>query len=51
MRIFVSSTFENLREHRTAGIRVLRQLGHDVVAMEDFVAGGAVPLKRILDDN
>ncbi|HEX5079334.1 MAG TPA: DUF4062 domain-containing protein [Geminicoccaceae bacterium] len=50
MRIFVSSTFEDLREHRAAAIRVLRQLGHEVVAMEDFVAGGAVPLKRVLDD-
>jgi hypothetical protein len=50
MRIFVSSTFEDLREHRAAAIRVLRQLGHEVVATEDFVAGGAVPLKRVLDD-
>jgi len=50
MRIFVSSTFEDLREHRAAAIRVLRQLGHEVVAMEDFVAGGAVPLNRVLND-
>jgi hypothetical protein len=34
MRIFVSSTFEDLREHRGAAIRVLRQLGHEVLAME-----------------
>jgi hypothetical protein len=27
MRIFVSSSFEDLREHRAAAIRVLRQLG------------------------
>src|SRR4051812_31751720 len=50
MRIFVSSTFEDLREHRSGAIRVLRQLSHDVVAMEDFVAGGAFPLNRVLDD-
>jgi hypothetical protein len=50
MRIFVSSTFDDLREYRAAAIRVLRQLGHEVVAMEDFVAGGAFPLNRVLDD-
>ena len=50
MRIFVSSSFEDLREHRAAAIRVLRQLGHEVVAMEDLVAGQAVPLRRVLQD-
>lgn len=50
MRVFVSSTFEDLREHRAAAIRVLRQLGHEVVAMEDFVAASAVPLNRVLED-
>src|SRR5918993_573080 len=49
MRIFVSSSFEDLREHRAAAIRVLRQLGHEVVAMEDFVAGQALPLQQMLD--
>ncbi|MCB0125928.1 MAG: DUF4062 domain-containing protein, partial [Caldilineaceae bacterium] len=38
MRIFVSSSFEDLREHRSAAIRVLRQLGHEVLAMEDMLA-------------
>jgi hypothetical protein len=28
---------------------VLRQLGHEVVAMEDFVAGSEPPLKQVLD--
>jgi len=45
MRIFVSSTFEDLREHREAAIRGLRQLGHDVVAMEDFTAMSAPRFK------
>ena len=35
MRIIVSSTMEDLKEHRTAAIHVLRQLGHEVLAMED----------------
>ncbi len=49
MRIFVSSSFEDLREHRTAVIRVLRQLGHEVLGMEDMTAGSAAPLAKVLD--
>ena len=49
MRIFVSSTFEDLREHRAAAIRVLRQLGHEVLAMEDLVALSAAPLTKVLE--
>ena len=49
MRIFVSSSFQDLHKYRLAAIRVLRQLGHEVVGMEDFVAGSEVPLKQMLD--
>ena len=49
MRIFVSSSFEDLREHRAAAIRVLRQLGHEVLAMEDMIAGSAAPLAKVLE--
>ena len=49
MRIFVSSSFQDLAEYRAAVIRVLRQLGHEVVAMEDLVAASEVPLKQMLD--
>src|SRR3989442_12232949 len=49
MRIFVSSSFEDLKEHRTAVIRVLRQLGHEVIAMEDLTAASATPLAKVLD--
>ncbi|MDH4155047.1 MAG: DUF4062 domain-containing protein [Nitrospira sp.] len=49
MRVFVSSSFQDLQDYRLAAIRVLRQLGHEVVAMEDFVAGSEVPLKQMLD--
>ncbi len=48
MRIFVSSSFQDLQDYRHATIRVLRQLGHQVVAMEDFVAASAVPLEHVL---
>jgi hypothetical protein len=49
MRIFVSSSFEDLREHRDAAIRVLRQLGHEVLAMEDMIAGSVAPLAKVLE--
>jgi len=49
MRIFVSSSFEDLKEHRVAAIRVLRQLGHEVIAMEDMTAGSAAPLVKVLE--
>ncbi len=49
MRIFVSSSFEDLREHRAAAIRILRQLGHEVVAMEDLIAASAAPLTKVLE--
>lgn len=47
MRIFVSSTFEDLAEHRRAAIQALRELGHDVVAMEEFTAASAPPWKTV----
>lgn len=49
MRIFVSSSFEDLREHRSEAIHVLRQLGHEVLAMEDMIAGSAAPLAKVLE--
>src|SRR5438105_269881 len=49
MRIFVSSSFEDLKEHRAAAIRVLRQLGHEVIAMEEMTAGSSAPLVKVLD--
>jgi Domain of unknown function (DUF4062) len=49
MRIFVSSSFEDLREYREAAIRVLRQLGHEVLVMEDMVAGTAAPLVKVIE--
>jgi hypothetical protein len=49
MRIFVSSSFEDLRAHRAAAIRVLRQLGHEVLAMEDMVAGPEAPLPKVIE--
>src|SRR5271166_964732 len=49
MRIFVSSSFEDMREHRAAAIRVLRQLGHEVLAMEDMTAASSPPLNKVIE--
>lgn len=49
MRVFVSSTFEDLKDHREAVIRGLLQLGHEVVAMEYFTAAGAPPVQVVLE--
>lgn len=50
MRVYVSSTFEDLVEHRAAVFQVLRQTGHDVVSMEDYPAADPVPLSKVLAD-
>jgi hypothetical protein len=49
-RIYVSSTYEDLKAFRETAYRVLRQPGHDVVAMEDYVAADARPLQKCLAD-
>jgi hypothetical protein len=50
MRIYVSSTFRDLESYRGACIRVLRQLGHEVVSMEDYVAEASIPVDKVVAD-
>ena len=50
MKIYLSSTFEDLRDYRAAVDRVLRQMGHDVIGMEQYVAEQSTPLERSTDD-
>lgn len=50
MRIYVSSTFQDLAQYRSACIRVLRQLGHEVVSMEDYVAESSIPVDKVVSD-
>lgn len=50
MRIYLSSTYADLVEHRAAVARLLRQMGHEVIGMEEYVAEGARPLERCLRD-
>ncbi len=50
MKIYVSSTYQDLIEHRAAVDRTLRRMGHDVIGMEQYVAEGNKPLDRCLAD-
>jgi hypothetical protein len=50
MKVYVSSTYQDLVEHRAAVDRTLRRMGHDVIGMEQYVAEGSKPLDRCCDD-
>jgi hypothetical protein len=49
-RIYVSSTYQDLKAFRQEVSRAIRQLGHEDVAMEYYVAEPRRPLDRCLDD-
>src|SRR5215471_6516261 len=49
-RIYVSSTYEDLREHREAVYRALRMLGHEPISMDSYVAGDSHPIETSLAD-
>src|SRR3974390_692345 len=49
-QIYLSSTFDDLKDYREAVYRTLRQLHHDVIAMEDYVATDQRPLDKCLQD-
>jgi hypothetical protein len=34
MKIYISSTYQDLSDHRSAVDRTLRRMGHDVIGME-----------------
>lgn len=50
VRIYVSSTFEDLKDYRTAVAQAFRRSGHEVVAMEEYVASDQRPLDKCLAD-
>ena len=49
-KIYISSTYEDLKDHRKAAYETLRQWRHDVIAMEDYVASDQRPLDKCLTD-
>jgi len=49
-KIYISSTYSDLKDYREAVYQTLRQLRYDVIAMEDYVAADQRPLDRCLAD-
>ncbi len=49
-RIYLSSTYEDLKAHRREVSDGLRKLGHQVIGMEDYVAEGSRPLAKCVRD-
>jgi hypothetical protein len=48
VRVFLSSTYEDLVDEREAVYRTLKEQGHDVVRMEDFGSRDDAPLETCL---
>lgn len=49
-KIYISSTYNDLKDYREAVYRALRRMGHDVVSMEDYTASDQRPLDKCLSD-
>ena len=49
-RIYLSSTFSDLKEYRDAVYHALRKIHHDVIEMEHYVASDQRPVDRCLAD-
>src|ERR1700749_2655181 len=49
-RIYISSTYSDLEAFRERVYRALRQTGHEVIAMEDYVATDQRPLQKCIED-
>jgi hypothetical protein len=50
MKAFVSSTFWDLRPERKSAISAIEDFGHDVEAMEIFIAKPTLPLDAVLNN-
>jgi hypothetical protein len=50
VKVYVSSTLQDLLEHREAVALALRRMGHDVLGMEQYTAEDIRPLERCLTD-
>ena len=49
-KIYLSSTYADLKAYREAVYHALRQMVHDVIAMEDYVATDQRPSEKCLAD-
>ncbi|MCB1858820.1 MAG: DUF4062 domain-containing protein [Gammaproteobacteria bacterium] len=51
VKIYISSTFEDLKEYREAVVQLLKKGGgREILAMEDYLAKDQRPLEKCLDD-
>ena len=50
MKVYISSTYQDLIDHRAAVDRTLRRMGHDVIGMEQYIAEGSKPVDRCKAD-
>jgi hypothetical protein len=50
MKVYISSTYQDLVDYRAAVDRTLRRMGHDVIGMEQYVAEGSKPVDRCKAD-
>lgn len=49
-RVFISSTYADLREFRSAVYKAIRKMGLDITAMEDSVSSNEYSLEKCLSD-
>jgi hypothetical protein len=50
VKVYLSSTFRDLQQHRAAVDQTLRKMGHDVIGMEQYAAEGSRPVDRCKRD-
>src|SRR5260370_14968953 len=50
MKVYISSTYQDLVDHRAGGDRTLGRMGHDVIGMEQYIAEGSKPVDRCKAD-
>jgi len=50
MRVYLSSTFEDLVEYRAAAAQALHRLSHQVIQMENYVSAPTTPLLKVVED-
>lgn len=48
--IYLSSTYQDLKDYRQVVFEALRKAGHQVIAMEDYVAADQRPVEKCLKD-
>ena len=49
-KIYISSTYNDLIDYRDTVYKSLRKMGHDVIAMEDYIASDDRPADKCLAD-